>query len=42
MARSRRKISKFWLIVHSILGLCTGGLWLIPVVIWYMMTNSKK
>ncbi|ALY09021.1 hypothetical protein GORDON_46 [Arthrobacter phage Gordon] len=39
---SRNKISKFWLVVHTVLAICTGGLWLIPIGIWWVMQNSKK
>lgn len=41
MARSSRKVSKFAILIHVILTLCTGGLWLIPLAIWYLLSNSK-
>jgi len=36
------KISKFWLVFNIVMTLMTGGFWLIPVVIWFLMVKAKK
>jgi hypothetical protein len=38
---SRRRVSTGMLLVHVILTICTGGLWLLVPLIKFLMSNSR-
>lgn len=36
-----RRVSKGKILFHVILTILTGGLWLIPLAIWFFLSNSR-
>lgn len=38
---TRNKTSLFAVVIHTFLVLITGGLWLIPLVVWFLLNHKK-
>lgn len=38
----RKKTSKGAIVLHTFLVLITGGLWVIPLGIWFLLTVGKR
>ena len=36
-----RRVSKGKILFHVIMTILTGGLWLIALVIWFLLSNSR-
>ncbi len=38
---TKTSVSLWTVAMHTILVVATGGFWLIPLVIWYLVNNKK-
>lgn len=41
MSRNKNKVSLWAVAFHTFLVLITGGFWLIPLFIWWLLNNKK-
>lgn len=41
MSRKTGRPSIMMFLVHVVLTIATGGLWLVGMIIWYIMSNKK-
>jgi hypothetical protein len=41
MSAKQNNVSMFTVAFHTFLVLITGGFWLIPLAIWYILNNKK-
>ena len=42
MAKNTKKVSLIAVVIHTFMVLITGGFWLIPLIIWWLLNNIKK
>lgn len=41
MSRNSNRVSLFAVAMHTFLVLITGGFWLVPLAIWWLLNNKK-
>lgn len=41
MSRNENKVSMVAVVFHTFMVLITGGFWLIPLGIWWLLNNKK-